>query len=110
MLSHKDGYVLKPILKPGEAGQREVIFYEEVASSGDSAAKELRKFIPKYFGTTDIKVGGQDLKWIVLGNATHGFAEPCIMDIKIGRQTWDPLATEEKRLSEAVSKKKFSDR
>lgn len=31
-------------------------------------------------------------------------AEPCVIDIKIGRRTWDPLATEEKRIVESVSK------
>lgn len=27
-------------------------------------------------------------------------SEPCVMDVKIGRRTWDPEATPEKRLSE----------
>uniref|UniRef100_A0A6E8WD36 Kinase n=1 Tax=Anopheles coluzzii TaxID=1518534 RepID=A0A6E8WD36_ANOCL len=29
-----------------------------------------------------------------------GLEWPCIMDVKIGRRTWDPLATPEKRLAE----------
>lgn len=29
-------------------------------------------------------------------------AEPCVMDIKIGRRTWDPLATPEKRATEEL--------
>lgn len=34
-----------------------------------------------------------------------GFLKPCLADIKIGRQTWDPFyATPEKRLSENVGK------
>lgn len=28
--------------------------------------------------------------------------DPCIMDIKIGKRTWDPLASPEKRLAEEV--------
>lgn len=30
--------------------------------------------------------------------------EPCIMDIKMGKRTWDPLASEEKMMEEKVSK------
>lgn len=33
---------------------------------------------------------------------THGMLEPCIMDIKIGRRTWDPLASAEKKATEEV--------
>lgn len=32
-----------------------------------------------------------------------GFIKPCIADIKIGRQTWDPYATPEKRIAEDVT-------
>lgn len=28
--------------------------------------------------------------------------EPCIIDIKIGKRTWDPLATEDKIITEEV--------
>lgn len=31
---------------------------------------------------------------------THGMLEPCILDIKIGKRTWDPLASVEKRNQE----------
>ena len=30
------------------------------------------------------------------------FSKPCVADIKIGRQTWDPYSTPEKQLSEDV--------
>lgn len=29
--------------------------------------------------------------------------DPCIMDIKIGKRTWDPLASPEKILAEEVN-------
>lgn len=32
-----------------------------------------------------------------------GLVKPCLADIKIGRQTWDPYSSSEKRLSENVS-------
>lgn len=31
--------------------------------------------------------------------------EPCVIDIKIGKRTWDPLATEDKILTEEVNEK-----
>jgi hypothetical protein len=44
-----------------------------------------------------------DVKFIKLEDIAKDVAEPCIMDIKIGRQTWDPEATLEKRKNEDVS-------
>ena len=43
-----------------------------------------------------------DVKFIILDNVANEFSEPCIMDIKLGRQTWDPEATLEKRRNEDV--------
>ncbi|KAL0275652.1 UNVERIFIED_CONTAM: hypothetical protein PYX00_003448 [Menopon gallinae] len=100
MLCHKDGYVLKSVTAQDEKGEREIKFYEEVQNSIDPLVKELKKFLPRYYGITHFRLNKENLKWIVLENVTHGFVQPCVMDIKIGFQTWDPLATEEKRLSE----------
>ena len=33
-----------------------------------------------------------------------GMAKPCIADIKIGRQTWDPYSSPEKQFAENVHK------
>ena len=44
-----------------------------------------------------------DVKFIILDDVTDDVAEPCVMDIKIGRQTWDPEASLEKRKYEDVS-------
>ncbi|KAK6628153.1 hypothetical protein RUM43_001965 [Polyplax serrata] len=99
-MRHKDGYVLKPICNDKVQGRREIQFYEELEKDCDPISRELKKFTPKYFGTTEIKVNSTGIKWLILKNAAHGFREPCIMDIKVGSRTWDPLASEEKRLSE----------
>lgn len=37
-----------------------------------------------------------------LEDITDGMTEPCVMDVKIGRRTWDPLASPEKRASEEL--------
>jgi hypothetical protein len=44
-----------------------------------------------------------DVKFIILDDVTNDVDEPCVMDIKIGRQTWDPEASLEKRKYEDVS-------
>jgi 1D-myo-inositol-tetrakisphosphate 5-kinase/inositol-polyphosphate multikinase len=44
-----------------------------------------------------------DVKFIILDDVTNDVTEPCVMDIKIGRQTWDPEASLEKRKCEDVS-------
>jgi 1D-myo-inositol-tetrakisphosphate 5-kinase/inositol-polyphosphate multikinase len=48
-------------------------------------------------------LSNSDVTFIKLDDITKEVAEPCIMDIKIGRQTWDPEATLEKRKNEDVS-------
>lgn len=39
---------------------------------------------------------------LILEDVAANFEKPCIMDIKIGRQTWDPYALPSKRESEEV--------
>lgn len=40
------------------------------------------------------------IDFIRLADITHGMIEPCIMDIKIGKRTWDPLADKKKIITE----------
>ncbi|XP_063243218.1 uncharacterized protein LOC134542688 [Bacillus rossius redtenbacheri] len=95
LLKHSDGYVLKPIQKP-DHGEREIRFYEELQGSDDPVCAELRKFTPRYLGSTTVNINDKGMKCLMLEDVTSGFVEPCIMDIKIGRQTWDPEASMEK--------------
>lgn len=37
---------------------------------------------------------------MILQDITEGMIEPCVMDIKIGKRTWDPLAGPAKKLKE----------
>lgn len=102
MLKHKDDLVLKPITKP-LCGEREIRFYEELQTTQDTIVQELKVLVPGYHGTKNITVSGQDVTCLVLDNLTKGLKEPCVMDIKIGRRTWDPLASAEKMQVESVS-------
>lgn len=60
----------------------------------------LREFTSAYLGTKALTVGNKTINFIKLRDLTHGMLEPCIIDLKMGRRTWDPLATEQKKESE----------
>ena len=45
-----------------------------------------------------------DMTFIVLDDITRGMKKPCIMDVKIGLQTWEPGCSEKKKKDENVNK------
>ncbi|XP_058467018.1 inositol polyphosphate multikinase [Malaya genurostris] len=95
-----DNVILKPAGKI-LCGAREIKFYEQIqAASTETDLVLLKDLIPQYQGHTKISVDGKLVKFIKLADLTHGMLEPCIMDVKIGCRTWDPLATPEKRKTE----------
>lgn len=95
------GTVLKPITKPA-CGEREIAFYEELEITRDETLLELKQFVPKYYGTRMVTINGNEVECIELEDLTRHYKEPCIMDIKIGRRTWDPTASYEKIINEDV--------
>ncbi|KAL7052624.1 hypothetical protein ACKWTF_004943 [Chironomus riparius] len=94
-----DGSVLKPAGSPMCAA-REIKFYEQLLTTTDKDILPLRDFIAEYRGTQTLAVGSKAVNFIKLRDLTHGISEPCVIDIKMGRRTWDPLATEQKREAE----------
>jgi inositol-polyphosphate multikinase len=94
-----DGSVLKPGGLPMCAA-REIKFYEQLLTSTDPNVLPLREFTPEYRGTQTLNVGNKTVNFIKLRDLTHGMLEPCIIDIKIGRRTWDWLATDQKKEAE----------
>ncbi|XP_014213336.1 uncharacterized protein LOC106642922 [Copidosoma floridanum] len=101
MLQGPNGRVLKPIVKP-VLGEREIAFYENLQISGNPTDMEIQRHTPLYHGTKEMRIFNKRIKFLELENITEGMIEPCLIDIKIGRRTWDPLATPEKRISEEV--------
>lgn len=90
-----DRRALRRLLKPlmGDArGAAEKEFYERVFRS-ERADVELQRFLPEYFGCIEVLGKGDYMK---LADLTASFEHPCVADIKIGRQTYDPDATPEK--------------
>lgn len=94
-----DGSVLKPGGLPMCAA-REIKFYEQLLTTSDKDILPLREFIAEYRGTQTLNVGSKTVNFIKLRDLTHSMMEPCVIDIKMGRRTWDPQATDKKREAE----------
>ncbi|XP_020638769.3 inositol polyphosphate multikinase [Pogona vitticeps] len=103
ILQHPDGTVLKQ-LQPPPRGPRELEFYNKVYAPEceDPVFLELRKYLPKYYGTWSPPTAPNDL-YLKLEDVTHRFKKPCIMDVKIGQKSYDPYASAEK-IKQQVSK------
>ncbi|KAB0358491.1 hypothetical protein FD754_002647 [Muntiacus muntjak] len=106
ILQHPDGTVLKQLQLPPR-GPRELEFYNMVsevfaADCTDDVLLELRKYLPKYYGIWSPPTAPNNL-YLKLEDVTHKFNKPCIMDVKIGRKSYDPFASSEK-IQQQVSK------
>jgi len=55
LVCRRTGHILKPATKV-ILGEREIAFYETLKSSHDPVAMELKKFVPHYYGTTELRV------------------------------------------------------
>ncbi|VDK44876.1 unnamed protein product [Anisakis simplex] len=62
----------------------------------------LAKFVPKYFGLKTIFIGPKEVQCLLLEDLTYRYKQPCTMDIKIGKVTYDPNSTPAKRRSETI--------
>lgn len=83
--------VFKPLSKPVYA-EREIAFYNQIGKN----LFELEKFVPRYDGHLKYIIDGKEQLFIQMENITYAMCKPCVIDIKIGRRTWDPLATAKK--------------
>ncbi|XP_053670316.1 inositol polyphosphate multikinase-like [Anopheles nili] len=102
-----DGTILKPTGKV-ECGVREIAFYERLDVERNCLCDKsicalwatLCQVVPRYYGHPKLPIDGREVEFIQLEDLTDGLVWPCVMDVKIGRRTWDPLATLEKRKAE----------
>ncbi|XP_041065027.1 inositol polyphosphate multikinase isoform X1 [Carcharodon carcharias] len=103
MLQHPDGTVLKQ-LQPPPRGPRELNFYNMVFGSSchEHVFLDLRKFLPKFLGTWTPTTAPNEL-YLKLEDVTRKFNKPCIMDVKIGKKSYDPDASAEK-IQQQISK------
>uniref|UniRef100_A0A6B2LA02 Kinase n=1 Tax=Arcella intermedia TaxID=1963864 RepID=A0A6B2LA02_9EUKA len=90
------------ILKDGETifkryCEREFLFYELIKK-----LPKIRGFFANYYGRKSIGKEGIVEHYIVLEDLTHGMKQPCIMDLKMAKNTWEPTAPAKKRIEQAT--------
>ncbi|KAM4524473.1 inositol polyphosphate multikinase isoform 2-T2 [Odontesthes bonariensis] len=97
ILQHPDGTVLKQV-QPPPRGPREMQFYSMVYAEDcfDPCLLDLQNHLPKYYGTWSSPESSNDV-YLKLEDVTRRFSKPCIMDVKLGQQSYDPFASQEKR-------------
>uniref|UniRef100_A0A0R3S4R6 Kinase n=1 Tax=Elaeophora elaphi TaxID=1147741 RepID=A0A0R3S4R6_9BILA len=95
--------LLKPV-QEGVRGVCEVAFYNNLKHQNDEndVLMEFAIFVPKFYGLKTLRIGKKEVEFIVMEDLTYRYKYPCIMDIKMGRVTYDPNATKAKRLAEAI--------
>ncbi|XP_052069129.1 inositol polyphosphate multikinase-like [Mytilus californianus] len=97
-----DGTILKLVQNPPN-GQRELDFYDEIfKSTYDNTLIELRSFVPEFHGVIHGETNGGVAKhqYLKLENLIKKLSKPCVLDIKMGRKTYDPEASPEKVASQ----------
>lgn len=79
-------------------------FYTQVFAKDctDKRLLDLQQHLPKFYGTWVPRESSHEL-YLKLEDVTRRFLRPCIMDVKIGRRSYDPFASKEKR-EEQISK------
>ncbi|XP_052763416.1 inositol polyphosphate multikinase-like isoform X2 [Mya arenaria] len=92
MLEHDDGSILKALQKPPR-GTRELHFYQQIfePSCTDPDILKLRNLMPKFCGAYQFDEY-PEVTYIKLENIVAGFRRPCVVDIKMGKKTYDPEA------------------
>ncbi|CAI4227535.1 unnamed protein product [Auanema sp. JU1783] len=71
-------------------------------SKDDHFLLQLANTSPRFYGTEKLVVDDEEHEFIILEDVTCTFKQPAILDIKMGKVTYDPLANEEKRRKESA--------
>ena len=97
IMKTEDGKLLKLLQLPPR-GQREANFYMEINRSSHDMDKLIKSITPKFYGLEHVSFNEDQVTkdYLVLEDLTGGFQLPSVMDVKIGKQTWGPDASEEK--------------
>lgn len=88
------GKFYKP-MQDGERGEREKKFYEQFWAD-ENVPASVKAFFPCFYGTAKIEApNGSGLsEHAVLEDLTYPYHQPCVIDIKMGAQTWYPGASD----------------
>lgn len=94
-LQTAEGHVLKPVQSPPR-GEREHNFFKRIFKSDlnelNEDEKELKHLLPFYRGS----LIHNETMYIKMDDLAFGIKYPAVIDLKIGRQTYDPEASIEK--------------
>ncbi|KAK0400264.1 hypothetical protein QR680_003428 [Steinernema hermaphroditum] len=71
-----------------------------VADQNKIIIQQLAQLVPAFYGVTKVTLGNTERQFLKLEDLTMRFRYPCIMDVKVGKVTFDPLATVEKSTRE----------
>ncbi|KAI6179084.1 Kinase [Aphelenchoides besseyi] len=100
--------VLLKVVQDGVRGQCEEHLYTDIVEAYENGRKDLTalynlySLVPRFYGTHKIEIGKRkkEYKFLELEDVVFSYHRPCVMDVKIGRVTYDPTASEEKQLAE----------
>ena len=82
---------------------RSITVFYKITKAATPEAKILRSLCPRFYGVVESsEPNAAHSAFIRLEDLTRPFRDPCICDIKMGRVTYDPDATEEKKRKESV--------
>jgi hypothetical protein len=100
--SLEGGLLLKPMMKK-DLFLREVALYEEMHRKESAYATSPIAFVPKYYGVMCTKSqNNEPLPCLVLGDVNQHYQKPCCIDIKMGQQTFEPNASDDKKAREKI--------
>jgi hypothetical protein len=112
------GLVLKPIIKPLYFF-RELALYDKLKDAGSHWTQSLKPFTAEFSGLYIAKRAATVVKednnsnpldtflsthsvYLGLEDLSRNFVKPCIMDIKMGTQTYEPNANDAKKRKEVI--------
>ncbi|XP_060589469.1 inositol polyphosphate multikinase-like isoform X1 [Ruditapes philippinarum] len=92
LLEHEDGTILKALQKPPR-GTRELDFYRKIFDEdcADKDILQLQQLLPQFYGSFQFDEY-PDVTYLKLENLVRKFKKPCVVDIKMGKKTYDPEA------------------
>jgi len=103
------GHLLKPV-QTGVRGASELCLYNTVFAmdgrvvDNDETLSQLASFMPSYYGSQALPIADSMCLFLQLDDIAARFIQPSIIDIKIGAQTYDPIASADKI---AIERRKY---
>lgn len=114
IIKKDDRHILK-ILMPFKRGDCELWFYKSMNEAYEKlgipeySLSDMEKvfrvfvpYIPRFCGHEYLELDGEKRRFLMLEDVLFPFKNPCVMDVKIGKVSYDPHASEAKKQSETA--------